>query len=176
MTTDPKALPCEEFRKIGFDGLARDYPRSDLAFQMICAFCGYDVDKAPPALRFFPNESTKAAWERVAALAQPRPEQVEDEAVQGAVHKLAKAGELVIYVTDDDAGLEEVEYVEAFKKIAAALARPAPKPAGDVVKAAKAMLDAYDRWVFNDEPDDLRRALDAFPTPADAAPASDDDA
>lgn len=63
-------LTEEDFRKIGFSETAQFYPRDDLAFAMVCAFCGYDPDKAPAALRFFPNESTMKAWQRVADVAR----------------------------------------------------------------------------------------------------------
>lgn len=63
-------LAADDFRKIGFSETAQFYPRDDLAFAMICAFCGYDPAKAPEALRFFPNESTMKAWQRVADVAR----------------------------------------------------------------------------------------------------------
>lgn len=62
----------EQFRAIGFTGLARDYPRSDLAVLMFAAFNGVTPDKLPsPAWSYFPNEATAKAWDRVAAVAAP---------------------------------------------------------------------------------------------------------
>lgn len=65
-----ETVTADDFRKIGFSETAQFYPRDDLAFAMICAFCGYDPDRAPEALRFFPNESTMKAWQRVADVAR----------------------------------------------------------------------------------------------------------
>lgn len=51
--------------------------------------------------------------------AKPVPASGGVEAVRGAIKKLAKEGDLVIYETADDRGLEEDEYLEVFLKIAA---------------------------------------------------------
>jgi len=64
-----EAVEVEALRAIGFTEHALFHPRDDLAFLMICAFCNYEPDKAPWGMRFFPNASVKAAWDRVAAVA-----------------------------------------------------------------------------------------------------------
>lgn len=56
----------EELRAAGFSGHAGE--RNDLALRLLCAFNGIDPAKAPPGWKVHPNESTKAAWERVAAV------------------------------------------------------------------------------------------------------------
>lgn len=67
----------EEFRAAGFDETAAERPRSPFAFRLLCAFNGVEPDKAPRAWRYYPNQWTADAWERVA-----------DEAVR---HLVAKA-------------------------------------------------------------------------------------
>jgi len=59
----------EDFRAVGFTGNARNYRRDELALRMFAAFNGVTVDQLPKAMRYFPNESTKRAWERVAQAA-----------------------------------------------------------------------------------------------------------
>lgn len=56
----------EDLRAAGFSGHAG--ARADLALRLLCAFNGVDPAKAPPGWKVHPNESTKAAWERVAAV------------------------------------------------------------------------------------------------------------
>lgn len=56
----------EELRVAGFSGHAG--ARDDLALRLLCAFNGIDPAKAPPGWKVRPSESTKAAWERVAAV------------------------------------------------------------------------------------------------------------
>lgn len=47
-----------------------DIPRDEAALRLLCAFNGVDWQKAPPSWWFHSNESSKAAWERVAAEAK----------------------------------------------------------------------------------------------------------
>lgn len=61
-----------DFRSVGFTDLAASYPRDGLALEMFAAFNGVTVEQLPQAMRFFPNESTKKAWERVASAAASR--------------------------------------------------------------------------------------------------------
>lgn len=60
----------EDFRAIGFTGLARGYPRDDLALAMFAAWNGVTPDKLSPAMRYFPNAETARAWGRVAMAAR----------------------------------------------------------------------------------------------------------
>lgn len=59
-----------EFRDIGFTGEARNYPRDDLALVLFAAFNGVTVEQLTPAMRYYPNGSTEAAWKRVAEAAR----------------------------------------------------------------------------------------------------------
>jgi hypothetical protein len=54
----------QQMRDAGFDG-AVGY-RDEIALRLLCAFCGVDWQKAPPGWWIHPNESSKAAWQRVA--------------------------------------------------------------------------------------------------------------
>lgn len=58
-----------DFRKIGFSSQAVDYPRDQLALEMFAAFNGVRVEKLPIEFRYFPNASTRGAWNRVAEAA-----------------------------------------------------------------------------------------------------------
>jgi hypothetical protein len=42
----------------------------ETALRLLCAFNGVDPKLAPPAWWHYPNESSRAAWERVAAEAK----------------------------------------------------------------------------------------------------------
>lgn len=55
-----------EFRAAGFTAAARDYPRSEIALRLLCAFVGVDPAEAPPAWWFHPNAGSRDAWTRVA--------------------------------------------------------------------------------------------------------------
>lgn len=104
--------------------------------------------------------------------------------VREAVRKLLKAGELVLYVTADDRGLDEDEYVEAFEKIAATLAKPASEPAGGGVRAMVDRFDIHRLRIANRKPsakrDEFLAELDfiredicraALSSPASSSPA-----
>jgi hypothetical protein len=69
MTALPSPLD-EEFRDVGFTGLARNYPRDDFAVALLAAFNGVSVEQLSPAMRFFPNSNTAKAWGRVAEAAR----------------------------------------------------------------------------------------------------------
>ncbi len=56
----------EQLRATGFAVGATDIPRDQVALRLLCAFNGVDWQKAPPGWWFHPNESTRAAWQRVA--------------------------------------------------------------------------------------------------------------
>ena len=56
----------EEFRAVGFTGMAADFPRDQLALKMFAAFNGVTVDQLPEPFRYFPNKATQEAWTRVA--------------------------------------------------------------------------------------------------------------
>jgi hypothetical protein len=60
----------EGFRAIGFTEQAASLPRDELALYMFAAFNGVTVDQLPEPFKYFPNEATKAAWERVAEAAR----------------------------------------------------------------------------------------------------------
>lgn len=60
----------EEFRDVGFTGLARHYPRDDFAVVLLAAFNGVAVENLSPAMHFFPNSNTAKAWGRVADAAR----------------------------------------------------------------------------------------------------------
>lgn len=47
-------------------GEARNYPRDEFAFRLLCAFNGVKPEQAPKAWRYFPNEWVSEAWKRVA--------------------------------------------------------------------------------------------------------------
>lgn len=69
-SADDAAVPTEEeFRKAGFTQNAAKYPRSEAAFRMLCAFNGVAPEQAPPAWRYYPNQSVRECWERVASVA-----------------------------------------------------------------------------------------------------------
>lgn len=60
----------EESRAVGYTGAARQYPIEEaLALVMFAAWNGVDPGQLPEAMRYFPNEATKRAWERVARAA-----------------------------------------------------------------------------------------------------------
>lgn len=54
----------QQMRDAGFSG-AVGY-RDDAALRLLCAFNGVDPENAPPGWWLHPNESSKAAWQRVA--------------------------------------------------------------------------------------------------------------
>lgn len=56
----------DELRAAGFAADASTLPRDEVALRLLCAFVGVDWKAAPPGWWFHPNESTKAAWQRVA--------------------------------------------------------------------------------------------------------------
>lgn len=64
--SDPSS---EDLRAIGFTTAALAFPRDDLALRLLAAFNNVDVEKLPRGAAFFPNESTRAAWDRVAKAA-----------------------------------------------------------------------------------------------------------
>jgi hypothetical protein len=130
--------------KASLEGLAPGLPR----------VAGLDVEP-----RYIVRHHELAALVE-AALAQPRPEQVEDEAVREAVANAIR-GKLPPISTEKafaaaDAALAACDYNKQSRLIKdwvdrqideaeAALARPAPKPAGDVLKALRDLLDHVDR-------------------------------
>lgn len=61
----------EELRAVGFSAMARDYPRDKMALAMFAAFQGnVTADQLPNGMRYFPNEWTQKAWQRVADAAR----------------------------------------------------------------------------------------------------------
>jgi hypothetical protein len=58
------------FRAAGFSGAAREFPRSELAIYLLCAFNGIERQIAPKTWEFHPNEWSRDAWERVADAAE----------------------------------------------------------------------------------------------------------
>jgi hypothetical protein len=133
MTTDPKALIAppvtEEMLQAARDTLP-------VGFNDLC-----DAD-------------LEDIWEAMhrAALAQPRPEEVEDEAVaDGPISR-----EEMIELFGDEMPVEAVRLLWSAPDTTTcrdlrrqlrelAVARPAPKPAGDVLKALRDLLDHVDR-------------------------------
>lgn len=65
-----QAEPKCPFRAVGFTPAAAEHPRDILALVMLAAFNGVTPDKLPEGMRYFPNESTKRAWGRVAEAAR----------------------------------------------------------------------------------------------------------
>lgn len=59
-----------DYRSVGFTEEAAAYPRSGMALAMFAAFNGVSVEQLPEAMRFFPNEATQKAWNRVAEAAE----------------------------------------------------------------------------------------------------------
>lgn len=55
-----------DLRAAGFAAGTPPDPRDETAMRLLCAFVGVDWRTAPPAWWHHPNESTKAAWQRVA--------------------------------------------------------------------------------------------------------------
>jgi hypothetical protein len=70
-------------REAGFSGAALAFPRDELALEMLCAFNNCPPRLAPNGWRYFPNEATKKAWQRVAEAARARllapPRKIEGE-------------------------------------------------------------------------------------------------
>src|SRR5579864_1244685 len=57
----------EELRAAGFAAdVSPSLRRDEVALRLLCAFNGVDWKSAPPGWWVHPNESTKAAWQRVA--------------------------------------------------------------------------------------------------------------
>lgn len=73
-----------DFRKIGFSAQAIDYPRDRLALEMFAAFNGVPVEKLPTEFRYFPNPSTRDAWNRVAEAAYRFVQQEQDSTSEEA--------------------------------------------------------------------------------------------
>lgn len=67
--TDEPEKKCP-FRAVGFKPAAAEFPRDELALIMLAAFNNVSVDKLSEGMRYFPNESTKTAWTRVADAAR----------------------------------------------------------------------------------------------------------
>lgn len=59
----------KDCRDVGMTANALQYPKDELALIMFCAFNNVRVDQIRPGHHFFPNESTRAAWNRVAEAA-----------------------------------------------------------------------------------------------------------
>lgn len=57
----------DPFRVVGFSYTATDFPRCETGIRAIAAWNNIPLDKVPTAWKFYPNASTKAAWERVYA-------------------------------------------------------------------------------------------------------------
>ena len=57
-------------RDAGFTEAALAYPRDEFALDLLCAFNGCPPKLAPNGWRYFPNELTKKAWQRVADAAR----------------------------------------------------------------------------------------------------------
>lgn len=55
----------DPFRAVGFTYRAVEFPRCERGVAAIAAWNNVPVEKLPRALHFYPNASTKAAWERV---------------------------------------------------------------------------------------------------------------
>lgn len=62
--TEPCVATDLELRAAGFSGHVG--ARDEMALRLLCAFNGVDPANAPPGWKCHPNESTKAAWQRVA--------------------------------------------------------------------------------------------------------------
>lgn len=67
---DAVAEPKCPFRAVGFTPAAAEFPRDELAIKMLAAFNNVSPDKLTEGMFFFPNESTKIAWTRVADAAR----------------------------------------------------------------------------------------------------------
>lgn len=53
-------------RDAGFTEEALRHPKDELGFLMLCAWNNCPPERAPRGWRYWPNEPTKRAWERVA--------------------------------------------------------------------------------------------------------------
>ena len=60
----PTEITEKHLRDAGFSGMVGT--RDDVALRLLCAFVGVDPTLAPPGWWAHPNESSKAAWKRVA--------------------------------------------------------------------------------------------------------------
>lgn len=67
---DNREMTITDFRSVGFTDDAQNYPRDEISLVMFAAFNGVNVEKLPEAMRYFPNEATKKAWDRVAEAAR----------------------------------------------------------------------------------------------------------
>jgi hypothetical protein len=136
MTTDPKARGVVH-------ATVRD---GDDDWHIECRF----ADGQKFAAVTVDREHEELAHFIAAALAQPRPEQVEDEAVRAALRVLVeRAHEFgTFYVDGDDDHLAAWDriVVPALVAARAALARPAPKPAVDVGEALRFYANP-DNWI-----------------------------
>lgn len=59
------ATECVAVRDAGFTTAALAFPRSERGLTAICAFNGIKPEQAPRGWRYYPNEPTMRAWERV---------------------------------------------------------------------------------------------------------------
>lgn len=70
MTTNNEKEPKCPFRSVGFTPAAAEFPRDELAIKMLAAFNNVSPDQLTEGMLFFPNESTRTAWRRVADAAR----------------------------------------------------------------------------------------------------------
>jgi hypothetical protein len=68
--TDRNESSEPDFRSIGFSDYARHFPRDAAGVALLAAFNNVRPDQLTEAMMFYPNEATKAAWERVASAAE----------------------------------------------------------------------------------------------------------
>lgn len=58
--------PLEKaLRAVGFTKAAAAHPRAPLALALLAAFNGVAPEQLPEGARYFPNEATEKAWDRV---------------------------------------------------------------------------------------------------------------
>lgn len=63
-------MSAPDFRSVGFTDYARHFPRDEAGLVLLAAFNNVRPDQLTEAMKFYPNEATKAAWERVASAAE----------------------------------------------------------------------------------------------------------
>lgn len=62
-------MSAPDFRSVGFTDYARHFPRDEAGLVLLAAFNNVRPDQLTEAMKFYPNESTQMAWQRVAEAA-----------------------------------------------------------------------------------------------------------
>lgn len=128
-----------DFRSVGFTDLAASYPRGGLALEMFAAFNNVTVEQLPEAMRYFPNESTKRAWERVASAALSAVESVGVDTPPPSSH-------VVVSTTTVDHNGEHIETLVPARELMIA---------DEIARVVQSVNEWDDRTSPDDYPDHL---------------------